>query len=620
MDISPYASAARARNDGHAPAANSPELKPSRPAHYLRVPDRLLRVYAHDPLAVGVYVAVARCAVAHQGPVPLSAADLAAWVGIPRERDANVMRRLKRLLDDGWLVAEAELGTKRRLCPTWGQDASGIARPWDWQVPQLGKPEAVRTRRVPTDLLDTYLGRLDPQPGRRPAAITRYFDRPLLNLADIGAYALCTLVVAEPTLRLRRLGLFAGGGPVAPYKPVELLQKAARCMLLISENEAIVMVLPSPAGWRKLGYDVQPQVASDPSGSPRGSRRGSDSGQQGISDKPLHQESFSASECAGAKLSDDASAPTWESWESWRESTNPPPPPARDAGGGGASAGSIPADSPAAPLPAFPDLDPAVQAGHLALNPQRPVAPDEWQELLQLQRDHGAERLLIWQARAARAARDPERGVIPAYYAACAADEACATLGVSGQGPERCVSVPSDTATAPLAAPPIAPVQLQPPAAPPLDPACDGLLQAMGVRRRAALASVPYALVAAWHAAVQHPGMAARFADPVAFAVSQLAAHVAPPTRTELERWAAWQSQSNRNAPPQLIAPNEPTPAADEATWSAHARVLLPDASADDLTLVTNLLVQGATDDEALALLQAQRAYEAQCLGEEVCS
>lgn len=616
--MSPYASAARAQNAGHAPAANSPESRIPRQAPYLRAPDRLLRAYAHDPLAVGVYLAVARCAVAHQGPVPLSAADLAAWVGIPRARDANVMRRLKRLLDDGWLVAEAELGTKRRLCPTWGRDASGIARPWDWQVPQLGKPEAVRTRRVPTDLLDTYLGRLDPQPGRRPAAITRYFDRPLLDLTDIGAYALCTLVVAEPTLHLRRLGLFAGGGPVAPYKPVELLQKAARCMLLISENEAIVMVLPSPAGWRKLGYAVQPHAATDPSGSPRGSRRGSDSGQQGISDEPLHQVDVSALESEQEHLPDDVPAHTWESWESWRESTNPPPPPARDAGGGGASAGSIPADAPAAPLLAIPDLDPAVQAGHLALNPQRPVTPGEWQELLQLQRDHGAERLLIWQARAVRAARDPERGVIPAYYAACAADEACATLGVSSQGPERCVSAPSATATAPLAAPPVAPVQLQPPAAPPRDPACDGLLQAMGVRRRAALASVPYELVAAWHAAVQHPGMAARFADPVAFAVSQLAAHVAPPTRAELERWAAWQPQGHRNAPPQLIAPNEPTPAADGATWSAHAQALLPGAGADDLALLASLLAQGATDAEALALLEAQRADEARRAGQEV--
>lgn len=617
--MSPYASAARAQNTGHDPAANNRELKSTRQAPYLRAPDRLLRAYAHDPLAVGVYLAVARCAVAHQGPVPLSAADLAAWVWIPRERDANVMRRLKRLLDDGWLVAEAELGTKRRLCPTWGRDANGTARPWDWQAPQLGKPEAVRTRRVPTDLLDTYLGRLDPQPGRRPATITRYFDRPLLDLADIGAYALCTLVVAEPTLRLRRLGLFAGGGPVAPYKPAELLQKAARCMLLITEDETIVLVLPSPAGWRKLGYDVQPQTATDPSGSRRGSRRGSDSGQQGISNEPLHQVDFSASESEREHLPDDAPAHTWESWESWGESTNPPPPYAHGAGGGGTVVNLLSAESHTAILPAMPELDPAVQTGHQVLNPNRLISPGEWFELCQLQRAYGCERLLIWQARATRVERNRARGIVPAYYDACAADEACAGSGQRQQSPEVCVSVRAESATVPPAAPQPAPVELARPAVPPLDPACDALLQAMGVRRRSALAGVTYELIAAWHEVVQHPGMAARFADPVAFAVSQLAAHVAPPTPTELGRWAAWQSQSNRNVPPQLIEPSELLPAAEEAAWLSHAHALLPNASADDLALLTSFLVQGATDDEALALLQAQRSYEAQCTDQEVC-
>lgn len=616
--MSPYASAARAQNTGHDSAANNRDVKPTRQAPYLRAPDRLLRAYANDPLAVGVYLAVARCAVANQGRVPLSAADLAAWVGTPRERDVNVMRRLKRLLDDGWLVAEAELGVKRRLCPTWGQDASGTTRPWDWQAPQLGKPEAVRTRRVPTDLLDTYLGRLDPQPGRRPATITRYFDRPLLDLSDIGAYALCTLVVAEPTLHLRRLGLFAGGGPVAPYKPAELLQKAARCMLLITEDEAIVMVLPSPAGWRKLGYDVQPHTATDPSGSLRGSRRGSDSGQQGISDEPVDQEGFAASEREQEYLPDDVPAHTWESWESWRESTNPPPPHTQGAGGGGPTVSVLSAESHTATLPATLELDAKVHAGHLALNLQRPIRPGEWLELLQLQRDHGAERLLVWQARAARAERDPDRRIVPAYYAACAAEEACASIGQDVALAELCVSIPTEPPAVQSAAPQRAPVEVSSRVTVLVDPACDALLQAMGVRQRSSLAGVPYVLIAAWNEAVQHPGMAARFADPVAFAVSQLAAHVAPPTLAELERWVSWQHPGKRNAPPQLIAANEPPPAAEETAWASHARVLLPDACADDRALLTSFLVQGAADEEALALLQAQRAHEAQCAGEEV--
>jgi hypothetical protein len=36
----------------------------------------------------------------------------------------------------------------------------------------------------------TYLGRLDPQPGHGSALISRYFTQPLLDLVDIGIYAI----------------------------------------------------------------------------------------------------------------------------------------------------------------------------------------------------------------------------------------------------------------------------------------------------------------------------------------------------------------------------------------------------------------------------------------------
>ncbi|MEI7768712.1 MAG: hypothetical protein WCI67_01925, partial [Chloroflexales bacterium] len=78
----------------------------ARPAPYLRVPDRLLRAYAHDPLAVGVYLAVARSALALQAPAPLSPADLAAWGSGARTRDLTLMRRIRSLTDAGWLIAE----------------------------------------------------------------------------------------------------------------------------------------------------------------------------------------------------------------------------------------------------------------------------------------------------------------------------------------------------------------------------------------------------------------------------------------------------------------------------------------------------------------------------------
>jgi hypothetical protein len=51
-----------------------------------------LTACAHDPLAVGVYLAIARCVTAGRGPVPIPAADLAAWEGGAHGR-ASAIRR-----------------------------------------------------------------------------------------------------------------------------------------------------------------------------------------------------------------------------------------------------------------------------------------------------------------------------------------------------------------------------------------------------------------------------------------------------------------------------------------------------------------------------------------------
>src|SRR5262249_27575618 len=56
-----------------------------------------------------------------------------------------------------------------------------------------------------------------------------------------------------------------------------------------------------------------------------------------------------------------------------------------------------------------------VVAGHCSLNPERPILEGEWYELLALQQAYGVEQLLIWQARARRAARERPYGITPAY-------------------------------------------------------------------------------------------------------------------------------------------------------------------------------------------------------------
>src|SRR5262249_31770365 len=136
----------------------------------------------------------------------------------------------------------------------------------------------------------------------------------------------------------------------------------------------------------------------------------------------------------------------------------------------------------------------SVVEGHRALNPQRPIPQGEWCELLALQDVHGADQLLIWQARASRAAGERPHGGMPAYYYACAAQAACEMYRPSA--PWSAAAPPQDDVPH-AAAHTLAE----------LDPTCDALLRAMGVRERRKLAAVPYDLIASWQIALGHPGL-----------------------------------------------------------------------------------------------------------------
>ncbi|MBP1466178.1 hypothetical protein EYB53_010720 [Candidatus Chloroploca sp. M-50] len=648
------------------------------PAPYLRVPERLLRTYAHDPLAVGVYLVVARCALAHQAPVPLSAADLAALSGDLHVRDAKVMRRIRHLVAAGWLVAHAAPAVKPRLWPVWAPQV-----PWCLDSAQQGKPGRVQTCRVPLELFDTYLGRLEPHAGRRPAIIVRYFTHPLLDLADLGRFVLCHAGYALPNYRLFELALMEGTSalPAVPLTLTELLHRAVAGTLRVTTACGIVKIEPSRAGWRKLGYEGDPRAAAN--GSPNGSCNGSALNPQQIAEpitqriarSPSEETVLSASGCDKVPQEEPNGAYAWDSWD-MNQRMNPPPHASGGMGGGEvaqttgsrapllASAGTGGGqamdgdDLPRGGDVRLGELDPALRDGHATLNAARPIHPGEWFELLHLQQTYGAERMLVWQARAARAARDPARGIVPAYYQVCAADEGAAEaefrliapglthahlgdqLAPGECHPDACAfareptehahdqyatgdvardqASPSrqhEAATAPLPPPTYPP----PCRAPGLDPACEALLQAMGVRARYKLVGVPLALIHAWHEALLHPGIAARFADPVAFAVSQMMQQIPPPPLHERERWAAWEASSGGVRSIPLIAPQDAEPSDGEAAaWIAHARRLVPTASSDDLATLVSFLLQGATDTEAQTWLAEQRANEGQRARQEV--
>jgi hypothetical protein len=72
-----------------------------------------------DPLAVGVYTAIARLAVAAKDAVPLGARDLVAWMESDRAADrAAIVRRIVKLEERGWLMMTRTRASKHHLLPT----------------------------------------------------------------------------------------------------------------------------------------------------------------------------------------------------------------------------------------------------------------------------------------------------------------------------------------------------------------------------------------------------------------------------------------------------------------------------------------------------------------------
>jgi hypothetical protein len=342
-----------------------------------------------------------------------------------------MMRRIRSLIEGGWLSAERGRAVKLRLLPTWGRAADGTLRPWQFAQGQLGKPEGVNVRRVPIELLDTYIGRLDPQPGRTPALITRYFDRPLLGLADLGAYAIGAIASATPTPRLRELGLVGERGPLPPRSAAELLADAEQGRLQVYHQSGPVTVAPSVQGRLRLGR-VAPMSALELDQSPaNGSLSGSANGSLNGSRKGAARYNILDAPEQPKRQATEPAVPT--AWDSWDEKTE-----------GMTSASTV--DS--------------LEGGGAQID-----------EL-------------------AKRSRNTAR----------------------------------------------------------LDPERDRLLQAIGIRNRTALAEVPLSLIGAWQTAVSHPGLRARFADPAAFAYSQLLARTPPPGSDELSRWMRFQEHRHTAA------------------------------------------------------------------------
>jgi hypothetical protein len=491
--------------------------------HFIVLPDAELRGFARRPLAVGVQLAVTRLCMRTGGRVPASRADLAAWNDDQATRDDGLGTAIKRALDDlracGQLVGQADLGEKLWLSPGWGLGRAGKARVWNWKRRDRGRPAKLTFRKIPISLIDDYLGVCQTD-AYDPARVERWFDRPLLDLADLGAYALRWAgirVAARFLVRLRHLGLLdARDQPVLPRSRSTLLAQAvAGTLTTIGDDGQVVTVRLSEQGQHALAR--QEGVTLDPGSSSLvggGSLCGSNSG----------SEEAPGDRATGGDESRLDPAPFAACRKFQRESeSNRPPQPEK-----------IMAEE------VVVHLDQKVYVGHRLVNQERQIPNAEWLTLLALQEECGVARLLTWQARAAAAGCTH---VLPAYYEQCAASEAFGSVR-QAQPPTAAPSARTHERQEPITVPtPLAPPA---PTRPMLDAEQQAALRELErqagepVRAPWRLASTPAACIRAWAKCIAHPGLLAYCRKPpLHYAVDQLALCLPPPNAAQLARWAA---------------------------------------------------------------------------------
>jgi len=313
-------------------ATIQPNAPQTPPARYVRVPQRLLTTAVYHPLLVGVYSLVARLFLVVQAPVPLSAADLTRYD--PSLSRGAAQRALNRLVDDGWLIADARVGQKSTYVPTWGW-VNGTPLPWKIGAPCFDRPRHVRAVCLDLRLFDLFFGKLTPHP-KRAAVITSYFTAPLLSLSDVGSYALLLSGLPGATPSLVDWGIARDEQPL-PLPDDEIIMSQVSQQRLY-KDDAVTL---TGRGLQKLGLVVQqkstdtarplffvpPEVIDNwPIRMPTNV----------IDRKDDDEVGFAAFQSQKATGLPPSSGITWESMGTPRnQEESPPTPPARRQGGGG---------------------------------------------------------------------------------------------------------------------------------------------------------------------------------------------------------------------------------------------------------------------------------------------
>lgn len=248
------------------PPVHPPPLRSAAPASlthdYLGVPRRLVVELRDTPLALAIYLVIARLYVVQQQPVPLSRGDLQKID--PSAKAGALKRALDRLTAAGWLVESA--GYKRSYLPSWGTTRRDVPYVWRAGAPLLGCPQYIWRDVVRIDrmLLDLFVGKFTPH--MRNPTIERYFTTPLLSLLDVGAY-ICAAAGFTPSdeaaAPLVRWGLLRDG-------VAQAIPDTNVVIALASQRATADQGQLTTAAWRKLGWlgtapaPDQPPVSAAP--------------------------------------------------------------------------------------------------------------------------------------------------------------------------------------------------------------------------------------------------------------------------------------------------------------------------------------------------------------------
>ena len=483
-------------------------------ASVVAIPTNLLRSQSAD--AAGVYALIARRWLTTRAPVALSAADLARWAsgrngampgGDPLRLRIIVV--LRHLVADGWLVATTARGMTSTYIPTWGRTREGRTLAWDASAIQYGRRGTFAA--IPIPMLDACFGSYDDG----AQIVDHSFTHPLLDLTDIGSYALAQTATVTPTARLAAFGLVSAAGN-ASLAPIRVLRSMAadgalhtldaagqRVPVDLSVTGRTLFLVQTTDRLRDQFTDrsVPPATYAD----------------------LAQQDAANRDRTDAANLHDrhDSMFP-----ESNRTCDLPPQikSPHRDGGEHDSEHDQA------------TDMINQVLRNHASLNAFRRVSSGERVELRMLVAVHG-DALLAWQERALRSTAERRDGVHPGYYRQCAADAACATTRRSGaRRPSTPEAPPSATADTP------APVR------PALDDDQRGAIAALEaalgeqIRRPTRLSSVSATQIRAWLSVAEHPGLR-RWRDPLGWLMSEIARGNAPPSAATLDTWA-------HNAPP----------------------------------------------------------------------